>query len=228
MRSNGEVIAMMPSLVSAMSFGVQHSCADASDEAPSHLSVAFTRPSKPYRLRWPAAHQERYSRNCGHSRGTGLKGMSLKLTRTLSLRQTRACYAAREPQSRMRTQRRTGPHSPQETSRIGQAIGRAIEERRRQHRWSRTQLGRAVGVRATYILSIERGRIPSFLTLVRIASALKIPLSLLLNGINERVRPLLQCRSGENSRANTARRPHEGVEVAPRLRRRKAGRDNKG
>ena len=65
------------------------------------------------------------------------------------------------------------------------AVGKTIAERRRDLGFSQEDLAEEAGLHRTYVGSVERGeRNVSLINLVKIAAALRIPLSRLLDGLD--------------------------------------------
>ena len=65
------------------------------------------------------------------------------------------------------------------------AVGKTIAERRRDLGFSQEDLAEEAGLHRTYVGSVERGeRNVSLINLVKIAVALRIPLSRLLDGLD--------------------------------------------
>ena len=65
------------------------------------------------------------------------------------------------------------------------AVGKTIAERRRDLGFSQEDLAEEAGLNRTYVGSVERGeRNVSLINLVKIAAALRIPLSQLFDGLD--------------------------------------------
>jgi len=65
------------------------------------------------------------------------------------------------------------------------AVGRTIAERRRDLGFSQEDLAEEAGLHRTYVGSVERGeRNVSLINLAKIAGALRIPLSQMLDGLD--------------------------------------------
>ncbi len=65
------------------------------------------------------------------------------------------------------------------------AVGKTIAERRRDLGFSQEDLAEEAGLHRTYVGSVERGeKNVSLINLVKIAAALRIPLSRLLDGLD--------------------------------------------